>query len=136
MKYLIFEKKYSRINEKIYDLDNFDDQLELFGQFRVYISNMASNKNALDSSLNKECQQAAQRHEFFTNQKPERIYRDMRNTLGFTGQKDPIKRDDCAINVKITLRGTASRNLEVITSGPGCGEFLYERGNKGTIMSM
>ena len=24
------QQKYSRINEKIYDLDNFDDQLELF----------------------------------------------------------------------------------------------------------
>ena len=53
-------RKYSRINEKIYDLDNFDNQLELFDQFRSYISNMASTKNALDFSLIKECQQAAQ----------------------------------------------------------------------------
>ena len=60
----------------------------------------------------------------------------MRNMLGFTGQKDPIKRDDSAINVKITLRDAAARNLEVIISGQGYGEFLYERGNKGTIMSM
>ena len=56
----------------------------------------------------------------------------MRNTLGFTGQKDLMKRDDSAI----TLRGAAARNLEVITLGQGYGEFLYERGNKGTIMSM
>ena len=80
---------------------------------------MASTKNALDFSLNKECQQAAQRHEFFTNQKSERIFIDMRNTLGFTGQKDPMKRDDSAINIKITLRGAAARNLEVIISGQG-----------------
>ena len=60
----------------------------------------------------------------------------MRNTLGFTGQKDPMKRDGSAINVKITLRGAAARNLEVIISREGYREFLYERGNKGTIMSM
>ena len=129
-------RKYPRINEKIYDLDNFDDQLELFDQFRAYISNTASIKNALDFLLNKECQQAAQRHEFFTNQKLEWIYIDMRNTLGFMKQKDPTKRDDSAINVKITLRSEAARNLEVIILGQGYGEFLYERRNKGTIMSM
>ena len=47
-------RKYSRINEKIYNLDNFDDQLEVLNQFRAYISNTTSNKNALDFSLNKE----------------------------------------------------------------------------------
>ena len=103
-------RKYSRINENIYDLDNFGDQLELFDQFRAYISNMASTKNALDFSVNKECQQAAQRHEYFTNQKSERIYMDMRNTLGFTGRKDSMERDDSAINIKITLCGAAARN--------------------------
>ena len=97
---------------------------------------MTSTKNTLDFSLNKECRQAAQRHEFFTNQESERIYIDMRNTLGFTGQKDPMKRDDSAINVKITLRSAAARNLKVIISGQEYGQFLYERGNKGTIMSM
>ena len=47
------------------------------------------------------------------------MYIGMRNTLGFTGQKDPMKRDDSAINIKITLRGAAARNLEVIISGQG-----------------
>ena len=49
----------------------------------------------------------------------------MRNTLGFKGQKDPMKRYDSAINVEITLHNAATRNLEVIMWG-----------NKGTIMSM
>ena len=97
---------------------------------------MASTKNALDFSLDKECQQVTQQHEFFTNQKSEQIYIDMRNTLGFTGQNDPMKRDDSAINVRITLHCAAARNLVVIISGHGYGESLYEKGNKGTIMSM
>ena len=54
------QRKSSRINEEIYNLDNFDDQLELLDLFRAYISNTASTKNVLDFSLNKECQQAAQ----------------------------------------------------------------------------
>ena len=49
----------------------------------------------------------------------------MRNTLGFKGQKDPMKRYDSTINVEIYLHRAAARNLEVIIWG-----------NKGTIMSM
>ena len=49
----------------------------------------------------------------------------MRNTLGFTGQKDLLKRDDSAINGKITLRGAAAKNLEVITSAQGYGEIFF-----------
>ena len=48
------------MNEKIYNLGKFDNDLELFDQFRDYMSNMTSIKNALDFMLNKECQQAAQ----------------------------------------------------------------------------
>ena len=49
----------------------------------------------------------------------------MRNTLGFTVQKDLLKRNDSAIDGKITLRGAAAKKLEVITSGQRYGEFLY-----------
>ena len=65
--------KYSRINEKFFDLDDFDDQRELFTQLQAYVSNFASTKNGPDFSLNNKCQQATKRHEFFTNVKSERI---------------------------------------------------------------
>ena len=73
--------------------------------------------------MNKESQQAAQQHEFFTDGKSEQIYIDMRNMLGFTGQNDPMIRDDFVITVKIILRQAAATNLEVIISGQGYGEF-------------
>ena len=38
----------------------------------------------------------------------------MRNTLGFKGQKDPMKRYDSTINVEIYLHRAAAKNLEVI----------------------
>ena len=60
----------------------------------------------------------------------------MRNTLGFRGMKYPLKRNGSAITVKITLRRAAVRNLEVIMSGQGCREYMYEKGNKGNIVSM
>ena len=66
--------KYSRINEKFFDLDDFDNQRELLTQHQAYISNFASTKNGPDFSLNNKCQQAAKRHEFLTNVKSERIY--------------------------------------------------------------
>lgn len=50
--------------------------------------------------------------------------------------KYPLKRNDSAITVKITLRRAAVRNLEVIISGQGCKEYMYKKGNKGNIVSM
>ena len=47
-----------------------------------------------------------------------------------------MRRDDSGINVKTTLCSAAARNLEVIISSQGYGEFLYERGNKGRMMLM
>ena len=41
------------------------------------------------------------------------MYIGMRKTLGFTGQKDPMKRDGSAISVKITLCGAAARKEEL-----------------------
>lgn len=70
--------KYFRINEKVFDLNDFDNQRELIPLVE---------KNALDFLLNKECQQAPARLEFLTNAKSERIYIDMKNTLGFIRMK-------------------------------------------------
>ena len=58
----------------------------------------------LDFSLNKEEQQATERRDFFTNQSSEKLYIDMRETLGYTGNKDFMKRDDSTIIVRITQK--------------------------------
>ena len=53
---------------RVYDLDEFDDQVKLYRQHVAYISNGSSAKTFLDFSNNKEVQNAMSRQEFFTNQ--------------------------------------------------------------------
>ena len=59
LKYLYLKKIFKNQWKNLQPY-NFDDQLEVLNQFRVYISNTTSTKNVLDFSLNKEWQQAAQ----------------------------------------------------------------------------
>ena len=49
---------YSRVNEKIYNLNKFDKQVLLYRQYCTYILNSSSTKTMLDFSLSKEVQQA------------------------------------------------------------------------------
>ena len=95
---------YSMVNQRIYSLNEFDDRLLLYRQHCTYISNSSSTKTMLNFSLNKEEQQATERRDFFTNQSSEKLYIDMRETLGYTGNKDSMKRDDSTIIVRITQK--------------------------------
>ena len=49
---------YPRVNEKIYNLNKFDNQVLLYRQYCTYILNSSSTKTMLDFSLSKEVQQA------------------------------------------------------------------------------
>ena len=47
----------NRRYDKIYDLENFNDQFKLYRQYCAYISNRPSNQTMLDFSTNQEVQQ-------------------------------------------------------------------------------
>lgn len=51
----------------------------------------------------------------------------MRETLGYTGQKDEMKRDDSTITIKITLKEAAATNLQVLIQGQGIREYIYDK---------
>lgn len=53
---------YSEVNDKVYDLDDFDDKYSLFKQFRGNISKSSSTGNVLDNSNNREVQQSVMEH--------------------------------------------------------------------------
>ena len=58
----------------------------------------------------------------------------MRETLGYTGQKDGMKRDDSTtITIKITLKEAAATNLQVLIQGQGIREYIYDK-QKGRNM--
>ena len=67
----------------------------------------------LDFSNNQEVQETIQQRDFFTTNAFERLYMDMRNSLGYTGKKDPMKRDDSSIYVEILVKDAAENDLDV-----------------------
>ena len=58
----------SNLLPRIYDLDEFDDQVKLYQQHVAYISNSSSAKTFLEFFNNKEVQNETNRQKFFTNQ--------------------------------------------------------------------
>ena len=55
----------------------------------------------------------------------------MRESLGYTGQKDPLTRDDSTIKIEITLKEAAAEDLDVTIFGQAFGEYVYESNSKG-----
>ena len=88
-----------RVNERIYYCNEFDDQLLLYRQYCAQISNSSNTKTILDFSLNKKVQQAKERLDFLTNRNLEKLYIDMKETLGYTGNKDTMKRDNSRLQL-------------------------------------
>ena len=74
----------NNLSPRVYDLDEFDDQVKLYHQHVAYISNGSSAKTFLDFSNNKEVQNWTSRQKFFTNQASKRLYIDLRDSLGLT----------------------------------------------------
>ena len=55
----------------------------------------------------------------------------MRESLGYTGQKDLLTRDDSTIKIEITLKEAAAEDLDVTIFGQAFGEYVYESNSKG-----
>ena len=94
----------NNLSPRLYDLDEFDDQVKLYWQLVAYISNISSAKTFLDFSNNKEERNAMSWQKFFTNQASKRLYMNLRDSLGLSGKKDPIKNNNDGITVEISLR--------------------------------
>ena len=60
----------------------------------------------------------------------------MRNSLGYTGQKDPMKKDDSFINEKLSLRDVAEYDLDVTVVGQRFSKFVYESRKDGNMIQM
>ena len=125
---------YSRIDDKVFDLNDLDNRHSLYRQFRASISKGASTGNALNTSKNKEVQQTTRFYKFFTKDAADKIYIDMRETLGYTGQKDATKRDDSMITINITLEEAAATNLQVLIQGQGIREYIYKKWEGGNML--
>ena len=123
----------NRRYDKIYDLENFDDQFKQYRQYCAYISNRSSNQTMLDFSKNQKVQQTVQFRDYFTTAASERLYKDMRDSLGETGKKDAMKRNDSCVKVEISLKEAAPHDLDIMVFGQGYGEYVFESNSDGNM---
>ena len=124
----------NRRYNKIYDLENFDDQFKLYRQYYAYISNRPGNQTMLDFSKNQEVQKTVQLRDYFTTVASERIYVDMRDSLGVAGKKDAMKRNDASVKLEISLKEAALHNLDIMMFGQGYGEYVFESNSDGNMI--
>ena len=92
----------------------------------AYISNSSSAKTFGSFSNNKEVQNATSRQKFFTNEASKRLHIDLRDSLGLTGEKDPIKNNNDDITVEISLRYQAREDIHVTMTCQSFHEHVYE----------
>ena len=64
------------------------------------------------------------------------MYIDLRDSLGVTGKKDPLKRSNESIKVEILLRDAAPFDLDNTMTGQSFSEFVYEQGCNENMVSL
>ena len=121
---------------KVYNLAEFDDQLSLYRELCAYVSNKPNTSTMLDFSSNQEIQDTVERRDFFTNQCLKRLFIDMRDSLGVTEKKDPLKWSDELVKVEIYIHQSVPHDLDITVIGQSFGEFVYEVGTEGNMVNL
>ena len=88
----------------------------------------------LDFSKNQEVQRTVQLRDYFSTAASERLYIDMRDSLGTTGKKDAMKRNDSSVNVEISREEVAPHDLDIMVLGQGYGEYVFESNSDGNMI--
>ena len=76
------------------------------------------------------------RENFFTDTTAKRLYINLRDSLGVTGKKDPLKHSDESIKLEISFRDVTPFNLDITMTGQSFLKFVYEQGSNGNIVSL
>ena len=88
----------------------------------------------LDLSKNYEVQQIVQLRDSFTTATSERLYIDRRDSLGATGKKDAMKRNDSSVKVEISLKEATLHDLDIMVLSQGYGEYIFESNSDGNMI--
>ena len=99
---------------KVYDLTEFDDQVSLYRQLCAYISNKPSTSTMLDFSNNQETQDTVERRDFFQKSVFKKVVYRHERLSRCNGKKDPLKRRDESIKVKVLQHQDAPHDLDII----------------------
>ena len=57
-------------------------------------------------------------------------------TLGDTGNKNPVKKDDSTITARITLKNAAAQDLDILIARQGISDYIYKGRKDGNKLQM
>ena len=123
---------YSLTNEKRYNIDNLTQKHLLYKQFVAWNCNGSRVAPLTDYMDNPIFRELPDKEECFSSKSNEKIYLDLRATSGYVREAKNLERNDCKINLQITLKEAAKFNLRVIIWAYSLSEYLYVLSKKWT----
>ena len=104
---------YSLTDAKKYNIDNLPQKHLLFKQFIAWACNDCSTAPLSDYINNPVYQELTDKSDYNGDTRDERVYLDLRSSLGYTTEIEKIERNDSKINLFIQLKKNTTKNLRL-----------------------
>ena len=109
---------------KKYDLDNLTQKYLLYKKFVTWSCNVSSVVPLRDYINNPIYQDLIDEDDYFDARSDERIYLDLRASLGFTTEAGKLEINDSKINLHFLLKAAATKKLRVRVWAHSISEYL------------
>ena len=119
---------------KKYDLDNLTQKYLLHKQFVIWSCNVSSVAPLRDYINNPIYQDLIDEDGSFDARSDERIYLDLRASLGFTTEAGKLEINDSKINLHLLLKAAATKKLRVRVWAHSISEYLYILSRSGLTL--
>ena len=119
---------------KKYDLDNLTQKYLLHKQFVIWSCNVSSVAPLRDYINNPIYQDLIDEDDYFDARSDERIYLDLRASLGFTTEAGKLEINDSKINLHLLLKAAATKKLRVRVWAHSISEYLYILSRSGLTL--
>ena len=119
-----FTEVYSLTNEKKIDVDHLTQQYLLYKQFVAWSCNGSSVARLTDYINNPIYQDLIDEDDYLNSRSDERIYFDLRASLGYTITAGKLERNDSIFNFHLLFKAVASKKPRVRIWAHSIGEYL------------
>ena len=99
---------YSEFNTVKFDFENEEDRYTLYNAFVAWVTNSSSIVPESDFMYNETRQELPSRNTYFTGS-DERVYIDIRQSKGYTGEFERVNRDDSDSSITIDQKAAAAK---------------------------
>ena len=125
---------YGEFNTTKFNLEDEEDRYVLYNAFVAWIRKGSSIVPESDYLYNEVRQQLPTRNKYFTDS-DERVYIDIRRSMGYTGEFERVNRDDSDLVVTVDLKAAATKKMRLYVTGYYQGEYMYMLTKEGLVMN-